>query len=238
MKTKFRNLVMAAAAVITLGAATTACNDKDNPSTPPNNTMVDIVTLESTSDNGFVVTTRKIDNSPLVTLTATNAPINTELVKVGQRFLLSYYPESGIQYKTGNITAYAYRPILNAKIIEGTAQEYNSWGTEAQDIVSMWRTGNFINVYTQAPYSQIPSQFDLVVDKTTLDNEVPQCYLLFKSDNVYESAPKDYYATFDISSVWNRENVRGLRVSVAGISTPLNQYTFHKDNSEVIRPND
>lgn len=238
MKTKIYNFLIACLAVVTIGLASTGCNDDKKPTYPVDDTLFDIVTLTATNDDGFTVTTRKIDDSPLVTLTAANKKIDQNLVKVGDRFLLNYIPESGIQYKSGPITAIAYRPILNAKIIEGTQAEHNSWITEAQDIVSMWRTGDFINVYALAPYSQKPAKYELVVDKATLEDEIPQAYLIFLSDNKYESAPQAHYATFDISSVWNKPGVRGLRISTAGISTPTTTQIFTKEDNETIRPNE
>lgn len=231
-----RNLLTSCFAAFAICLMTTACNE-DKPSYPVEETMFDIVTLTSVSDNGFTVTTQKIDDSPLVTLNITNTKIDTSAVKLKERFLLGYVPESGVQYLSGPVTAVAYRPILNAKIIEGTKNEYNSWATEAQDIVSMWRTGNFINVSALAAYSQIPAKYELVVDKETLENEVPQAYIIFNSDNVYESAPREYYASFDISSLWAKESVRGLRVTVPGLSTPQQSFTFTKEGSETIQPN-
>ena len=236
MKTKMRNFLMVSMAAIALCFTTTGCND-DKPSYPIDETMFDIVTLTNVNDKGFTVTTQKIDDSPLVTLNITNTKIDTTIIKVGKRFLLGYIPESGTQYLSGPVTAVAYRPILNAKLLEGTKDEYNSWATEAQDIVSMWRTGNFINVYALAPYSQAPAKYELVVDKETLESEVPQAYIIFKSDNVYESAPQEHYASFDISSLWQKATVRGLRITVPGLSTPQKTFTFSKEGNETIQPN-
>lgn len=230
--------MLACLAIVTLGFVSTGCSDDNTPSYPEEDTFFDIVTLTAANDEGFTVTTQKIDDSPIVTLTAANKKINLELVKVGERFLLNYVSESGVQYKNGPITAIAYRPILNAKIIEGTKADHDSWMTEGQNIVSMWRTGNFINVYALAPYSQKPTKYELVVDKETLDDEIPQAYLIFFSDNRYESSPQAHYATFDISSVWSKPGVRGLRISSAGIDTPINTQLFVKEGNETIRPNE
>lgn len=232
--TKIKSLLLGLVAIATL-ASTTSCNSDNGGKTPVDNTFYDIVTVTAITDGGFVAQFREIDDSPLITLTFTQS-LNPNLVKVGQRILLNYWPESGKAYTSGPATSYGYRNILNSTITEGTAQTEDAWSTEAISIVSLWRTGEFINVNSLAPYKVAPRKFDLVLDKSTLDDEIPTAYLLVKSDLATEAQLQQYIATFNISSIWNDAKYKGLRVVTATINGTYRETFTKSNNPEIITP--
>lgn len=234
MKT-LRNAIPALFAALVIALLSTSCNKDDNNPVFPSDTLVDIVTLQSLSENGFTVTLRKENDSPLVTLTF-NQKLTNLGIEVGERFLLEYKPESGIAYTSGPATAYAYRPIINGNLLEGTAAEYNHWGTFSVELNSIWRTGEYINIMALCDYVNQPAKFALVVDEATLDSPIPDAYLIFEPDKGVDGSTKAAYASFDIKSIWNDSKYTGLRVFVVTHSG-TKRTVFAKDNPDVIQPN-
>lgn len=219
----------------------TSCNSSKNEGGEgwPDDILNDVVTLTGANDQGFSVTFRKNDDSPLVTLTFSGEGqrVDTTIVHVGQRFLLAYRPNSGVPYQSGPATAYAYRRIPNIKMTVGTAAENQSWMSEEIRILELWRTGEWVNLNCTAPMVNNYKKLALVVDKTTLDDEMPTAYLLFLSDNSTEAVEQQLVATFDISEIWNDSKYKGLTILAAN-ATGHRRFSFSKDGNEVIRPQD
>lgn len=229
--------MFALVAAVLMLAGLTGCNDSNGQKVPGDESMTDFVTLTGATDKGFTVTLRKEDDSPLVTLTFTDQRIDTKIINVGDRFLLSYRPESGVAYKSGPAVAYAYRPIANEELEYSVASKTGSWITMAVRLNALWRTGNYINVMALCQYNTKPKKFALVVDEETLDSEIPEAYLLFDTDAKVEASELAYYATFDISSLWERQDVKGLRV-IAVTTEGTRRVTFHKDVQNSLTPNE
>jgi hypothetical protein len=197
-------------------------------------TLIDIVTLVSTGDAGSLFTFQQDGDSPLISLTS-NYVIDSQYVKPGERMMIAYVPTSGVAYQSGPINLVSYRDIINGKCLEGTASEYSSWGTEEQQIYSLWRTGNYINVHAGAYVKSAPKRYILVADKETLNDALPQLYLLFETDNNQSGALSAIYASFDISDIWNRSNVKGLRVHVNN-AMGSNTIAIDKDSKDNLIP--
>ncbi|MDE6396461.1 MAG: hypothetical protein K2K84_04245 [Muribaculaceae bacterium] len=218
-------------------ASLPSCNSKDDTPDWTDYTMQDIVTLTGATDKGFSVVFRKENDSPLVTLTFSGDKqrIDTAYVKVGQRFLLAYYPESGLPYVSGPATAYGYSPIPNVKMTYGTRDGNQSWMSEEMRVLALWRTGNWINLNCTVPMKQTYKKLALVVDEETKDSEIPTAYMLYLSDNSVEATSQQLIATFDIAEIWNSDKYKGLNVVVANAAGP-HRFQFHKEGQEVIKP--
>lgn len=93
----FKSLISIVAAATAMFAFT-ACNSSDDSDT--GNQYADIVTLESTAPSGSVMTFREKDDSPLITLTTTQA-FSAEIFTPGTRILAIYHPESNKRGESG-----------------------------------------------------------------------------------------------------------------------------------------
>ncbi len=233
-----RSWLPAVLAIMFAGIFATSCNSKNSGPQIEDDTLFDIATLVATNDNGTTVTLRKDGDSPLATLTFANVKIDTDKVAVGQRFWIAYRTATGIPYQSGPAQLIAYMAIYNSTIIEGTKESTQSWATMQQDVLSMWRTGNWINVQALCTYSaDRPNKYDLVVDKTTLGNDYPEAYLLYEANTAPGANTQQFFASFNISSVWSLQNVKGLRITMFS-SGGKRTLTFSKDLTEPIRPNE
>lgn len=219
-----------------VGIFATSCNNSNNDDPLPPKLFYDIATLEFSNEEGSTFTLRQENDSPIITLTFPGQTVNTEQVPLGTRVLIAYYPESGLAYTSGQAKLYAIGYVYNSEIEEGNAESTKQWQTMAQNMLGMWRTGNWINIQTQCTYvNNTPMTYDLVVDETTLDEEYPQAYIIYIPTDAANALTRDFYATFDISSVWNRPNVKGLRIRVVENNGPRT-YSFIKNQSDPITP--
>lgn len=221
--------------VILAASAVTSCNSKSE-FVLDDNWMYDMVTLVQSNDDGSVVTLQKDGDSRLVTLTFTNR-IDTTKAPIGSRIWIAYWPMSGVAYTSGPADLKAWRWVYNAKIQEGTKDSTHQWMTKQQEVQNMWRTGNWLNVVTYCSYTnEAPKEYRLVVDSTTLDSEYPEAYLLYDDDQNPQTAQTLlFYASFDISSVWNLPHVKGLRVTASGYDGKYMR-TFIKPVDDVLQP--
>ena len=145
MQTKniFHSLLAVAAASLF-----TACNS-DEPNNPENNRPVftDIVTVSSMGSASTEFTFRKIDDSPLVTLTV-NQAANPNNVKVGDRLAISYRSDANTQYVSSEIQVLGITGTAgNGKAIPvGKAIDNSNWFSSTISKPVLQRSGEYVNV--------------------------------------------------------------------------------------------
>ncbi len=211
-KFKLTNLVSAILAAVTIGLATASCNSDNNHSTLPDNMATDFATFVSTSDNGSIFTLRKSADSPIVTLSAP-VKVDVSVIKVGQRVIISYVPSGGQgMYESGPITLYGLADIFNADITTESQATINSWQSQRMKMHMISRSGQYLDIWADLEYKTQPERFVLVADESTVSNEYPEAYLVFTSDLNSIGTPRQFYASFDLSPIWNLETCSGLIV--------------------------
>lgn len=221
----FKNHVFALFLTFALGLIATSCNTKDDE--PVSYLFNDIASFVSSNDNGIVVTLRQENDSPLVTLTFPNQKINGE-IKPGTRILIAYTTDSDRPYESGTGNLYGIGYVYNGELTSATRESTNSWQTMQQNLISLWRTGEWINIQTQCTYAQErPKKYDLVVDEATLDDDYPEIHLIYEADESVGADTKLFYASFNIGQVWDRPDVKGIKLTAMGNSS-TQTYTFEK----------
>ena len=217
----------------TLSLIATSCNSNDPYDGGDwGNILTDIATFVSTSDNGSVFTVQEDGDSPAVTLTFINKLTNKDLIP-GTRWLLAYIPESGVAYQSGPATLFGISYVLNGTLEEATAESTTNWRSMGQNVDAVWRTGKWLNINAQCDYvTRSPKQYSLVVDETTLEDPYPVVHLLYEADTSAQSETKRLFSSFDISSVWDLPNVKGITLNIVGLSGNL-LYKFDKGTQTV-----
>lgn len=215
-----------------LAFASTSCNsDDDNGGLPPG-TLYDIVTLVSNTDQGSVFEFRRDGDSPLITLTSSRR-VSTDF-KDGDRLLIAYMPLSGVSYVSGSIDLYGTGNVINGDIQTGTAQEWNSFRTADQNVAFINRSGEYLNVRTEIYVRSQPKTYALVVDESTLDEEIPTAYIIFEPDTQGDTSLHTGYASWNLSKVWNLESVKGLKIVWSdGATGKTGERTFKKDIQQI-----
>ena len=118
--------------------------------------------------------------------------------------------------------------VYVSPIISDVARQASSSAIETLpdtpiDVVSLWRSGNFINLSGWVPYTG--SRFGLlfVVDESTLDANTVVARIVYDVMGATPTFERRVYASFDIRNVWSRQSCHTLRV-LAGNGT----YEFSK----------
>lgn len=211
MKRIFKKVFSLLTVCLLTGMLTTSCNNGNDDYIIVN---YDIATLDAVTSTGMVLSFRKINDSELVTLTTNQVP--QDKPTVGKRYLIMYTTESGNPYESGPATLYyGLGYVYNGEITTGTpVTDDGTWTTKGQDLKSMWRAGKWINIITNATIGEVdPAKYELIVDESTLDNDIPEAYIVYEPDGSANATTREFYASFNISSVWDRPNVQGLRVN-------------------------
>lgn len=191
---------------------TSCCSDNTGGSGYPDNMATDFATLASTSDRGTVFTLQKSGDSPLVTFTAP-IKIDQSVIKVGERVIIAYVPDGGQKvYESGPIKLYGILAIFNADITTEPMSTIENWSSQRMDTKIISRSGNYLDIWAELEYKTEPERFVLAVDESTVNDEYPEVYLVFTSDLTTLGPQRQFYASFDLSPVWDLQSCRGLNI--------------------------
>lgn len=234
MTNKFISKISAILLAIIIGIGASSCNSDSNNGYIPDDLCADFVTFVSSNDKGSVFTFQKSGDSELITLVA-DVKIDTEQIKPGSRVIIQYLPSGGQKpYESGAINLYGISRIFNAGIEEETLATIESWGHNALKVYTIARSGKYLDFWAEGAYVNSPSRFGLYVDNATLENEYPELYLVYVSDNDL-GRNRQIYASFDLAKVWDLDTSKGAKVtyySTNGTET----LTLHKPNKEPLQP--
>lgn len=219
--------------ILCLSFAFIACSNDDNNDEPQltGNEMYDIVTFvgnPQSNNYNSVFQFQKENDSRLTTLRATDKALDTTSIKVGTRMLIAYLPECGTHNIDDNITLKGYSVVFNDSIRTGDKNKLPDWDFNPIFVNSIWRSGTYINIYCGLSYSYEPSGFVLLVNAETIDNPMPDVYLSYQKGDDRESYNKDFYASIDISNLWNRPTCNGFILHVNDSNMGNNKIEFKK----------
>ena len=178
--------------------ALTGCNNDDPTPTP---TIFSVfATLDPTGDNSSVFSVQEKDDSPVITLTS-DRKVDTEILPIGNRCIISYANASEKPFVSGAITLYGIQLVANGKVENATEAEIQQLTADPITVRSIGRTGSYINLQCSAPVSLEPKQFGLYVDKASLDTESAKVYVGFRSDAPGTLDDKQFFGSFSIASL-------------------------------------
>ena len=186
--------------------------------------LTDIVTFEGNTDGHSHFTLVRVDDLPPVSLSG-DIELNSADLKAGQRVLMAYQPAEGQgAYQSGNITVRAVSLINNGNVEIWDRDRLEGWNDDPVYLYSIWRTGDYINLYCRLIYSTEPRRFALVASESSLETDIVNLYLVHDLPTPVNSHDRAYYASFNIADVWHRSSCKGVRVHVA--NSNLDKYSF------------
>lgn len=207
-----------------------SCSDDSGVDGPVDMQLWNIVTYTGhrSGTDGSVFTFRQVDDTPEIELTSDRTLPDD--VETGSRLMIRYIPANGEAYASGPISLLSASRINQGPALTEWKDEYEQWDRDKVFLYSMWRTGMYINFHLRLTYSTEPRVFTLVLDPATKDSDMPGFYLVHIMDKVTDYHDRAYFASFDISEIWNRESVRGVTVRVANTNLDKDIFTFFKAN--------
>lgn len=219
MKSIRLSLISLAALICTtfLGSCDNGNND------PGYTTFIDVVTYVDGSSTSSTFSYQTSEDSPLFLLTS-NFGISSQ-VKPGERVVILYNtpdnnpPQGNTQInllQVGRVSSFNIERTLDADTLQ--------WRNRGIPVVSLWRTGKWLNMESLIPASSSGAPtYHLVLDETTLNDEIPTAYLMGTLNNNTIVESNNYFSSFDIEPLL--EYVRGNGLRIRFINTSVDQET-------------
>lgn len=198
--------------------------------------LMDIVTFTGNRDGRAEFTFVKVDDTPEITLTG-DCALDVEKDRIPGRMLIRYIPESGKAYESGPVTLLGASLINFSPVETEWRKEYDSWDHDGVYLYSIWRSASIVNIHVRLTYTAEPRLFKMAVDPATLDSSVPDIYLVHQLPDGTDSHDRAYYASFDLSPVWDRPRVTGVRIHLSNTNLDKHIFTFYKTVAPAQSPN-
>ena len=209
-----------------LAATTVSCRDNE----PGDHNTLDaawaIATFTGNIDGRATFEFRKDGDSPLITLTAQSAVQLNDNLQPDTRVYISYVPQSGDPYLSGTIRLLSVSTITSSALSLADADGLAGWDSTPVYLLTAWRSGQYLNIYCRLPYDNSPRRFALLADESTISTSRPQLYLCHEMQRDVNTFMRAYYASFDISSIMNRDDVEAVDVHINNSNLPVTLYTF------------
>lgn len=172
--------------------------------------LTEFVTYEGQEEGYACFTFRSRDDAPVQTLLgAVELP---DGVEPGARLVLRYTVLQELEPGKKLIRVDGCSTI----ILMSLGLTANAAGQPSDEITveSLWRSGDYINLSGWVPYSGQKFGLALLADKEKAGEETVDLYMVY---DLLEHKPmfeRRIYASFDISSLWQRESCRRVIVHV------------------------
>ena len=186
----------------------------------------DIVTYLGRNDRGAVFEYLGRDDSIAVKLQSqTNV---NEDIKTNQRVLLRYNFVDQVPADSRDIEVYSCNNIFTDSLRQTQAAP-DSLPRHEVKLRSLWRTGEFINLFCQVEYTNKARTLMLVADGETLERDTVDCYLVHDLRGERGTFWRDCYASFNVGALWKRSYFKCLRIHVNDVTYPNTlYYDFNK----------
>ncbi len=188
--------------------STASCNSDDNDNTAL--TFMAFVTYSASTPEGSVFTCRENLDEPLVTFTSPIV-LDSKNYSTGKRYIIGYSNQSGIRYQSGAINLHAIMEVFNGKVETADVKAVADLTSTPIDVTLLQREGTYINIEATAPIQKDAKQFGLYVIDETKDDEIPQVYVGFQSDNT-GGYYRTFYGSISIAELWNKPGCKGINV--------------------------
>ena len=179
----------------------------------------DIVTFMGNNGAGATYELVGRNDSACISLYSTT-PL-PDRFKLGERVLLRYGWDSQPAGQSQSIATYGVASIVSdtLRVSERQLSEYTSQ-MEPIKLLSLWRTGRYINLRCQVEYTTKPRHFFLLMDRATQDCDTVDCYLIHNTlgDTTYHW--REVYASYHVGEVLNKPTCQVLRIHLNDKNNP------------------
>ena len=191
----------------------------------------DIVTYQGDDGGGAQFELLRRDDSTSVMLLSN---VRLDKVKQGQRVLLRYdWANTGETGGIRHILAYGVGAIVSDSLrytVKPLAEYLGQM--EPIKLLSIWRTGGYVNLRCQAEYTGKSRHFYLLLDSATVKQDTVHCYLVNNTHGDTTYHWREAYASFYVGNAWNSPNCRTMRIHIndeahGGMTT----YDFNKSRA-------
>lgn len=186
----------------------------------------DIVTYLGRNDRGAVFEYLGRDDSIAVKLQS-QTDVNED-IKANNRVLLRYNFVDRVPADSRDIEVYSCNSIFSDSLRQTQAAP-DSLPQHAVKLRSLWRTGEFINLFCQLEYTNKARTLMFVADGKTLEKDTVDCYLVHDLRGERGTFWRDCYASFNVGALWKRSYFKCLRIHLNDVTYPNTPfYDFNK----------
>ena len=173
----------------------------------------DIVTYLGGDDNATRFELLRRGDSTALTLLAGISL--GDKVKAGQRVLLRYDWADDATGDTRRILAYGVGTIVSDSL-RYTVHPLDQYLAQMEPIklMSIWRTGPYVNMRFQAEHTGKSRHFYLLLDSATVAQDTIHCYLVNNTHGDTTYHWRESYASFHVGNAWGRPTCRTMRIHV------------------------
>ncbi len=215
--------------IIAAMLSATSCRP-DGEDGPVSLTFTDIATFEGnlTPEGCAVFTLRQDGDSPQVTL-HTDRALDTEDYPEGSRMLIYYTNTSNAPYTSGQANLIGGYRVTQGTVTEWDSEAYARWDADPVWLNSVWRTGEWLNFNLRLPYCTEKRIFTVAARPDLSADGCADIYLVhILPAGTPPSFTRSYYASFDISEIWDNPAVKEARVHISSSNLGMKECSFVK----------
>lgn len=224
---KLLSHILLPAVIALVVSAMTSCGDDEY--YEYGNSSFDMVTYAGNGTAGDSYINYPVNDIAPVTLIDAATNVSSAGLKSGTRLLLNYAVNSRNSDGSLNITAKSYTKAITdtLRYVPGTTPI----PMDSVSLNSIWRTGRYINIYCRVKYTETARVMALVADYRTIRDDTVHCYLMHNMMDATAYFWRRCYASYDISSVWNLQSCKTVRIHIDDVNYPERRYyDFTKTN--------
>lgn len=216
--------------IIAVACALCACDSQHGSDMPQDSFRYDFVTYNGYADGIAQFTYQpRLDGSP-ITLIAHMSKSPT--VAKGRRVLLNYYitsqnnsstPQSQ-EVKVNGITG-----IITDTLRLATKLRIDTMASEDIRLLSIWRSGHYINMNAEVLHTGKARWFYLLADRATFSSDTVECYLIHNTFGATTYHWRKAYASFYVGAAWKNPSCKAIRIHLNDVIAPgIHEYCFGK----------
>ena len=221
------NRILPILAMLMAAVAAVSCGDDDY--YDYGDFRYDMVTYDGCDGDGIAQFSRiERDDAGVTTLITTNS-CNLS-ASDGQRMLLNYIPEGDAVDGVQQITAKSYTVAITDSLRATTRDNILTLAMDSVKLKSIWRTGEYINIYCQVKYTTEARYLSLIMDYSTWMSDTVHCYLYHDMLDATTYFWRSCYMSFYVGAVWQLSSCKALRIHLTDVAYPdVEHYDFTKN---------
>lgn len=196
--------------VLALGILSSCSDDEDN--FAYGDFLYELVTYMGSQDGRAMFTYQSYNDSPLITLTASN--VKEVNAPVGQRMLLNYEVDESLSESNHFITVKGLSKVNTDTIVFVSFDKLETLKKEPVKIASVWRSGNYLNVRCSLQYSEEARVMGLATTGDIDADGVLKCYQIQDTKGAQLYYWTETYFSYYIAPATNLNDCKTLRYYV------------------------
>lgn len=208
--------------LITAAVVLSACSDE------PERDYGDFLEAFVTYKGNKTLTYQPQNDSPTITLIADRW--NEESIKQGERAVIRYTVIEQTDSHSYNVKINAADKLYSDVLRQASVETIKSLNPQPIKITSLWRSGEYINLNSWVPHVAQGAKISLIADEKTIDNDVPELYLVYHFGSQNPDFERKCYASFKIANLWNRQSCKSIKIKIL-TDKKIEEYVFEKSTT-------